>query len=72
MTTGIVMVLVPHILLIAVSRSLYFDSITFTLVDVFVFRRYGHVYKDACFLFLVFDDLWPIGYFPANLDIRVP
>ena len=35
MTTGIVVVFIPHILLISISRSLYFDSFSVTLTEVF-------------------------------------
>ena len=34
MTTGIVVVFMPHILLISISKSLYFDSFSVTLTEV--------------------------------------
>ena len=34
MTTGIVVVFVPHILFISISRSLYFDNFSVTLTEV--------------------------------------
>ena len=39
-TIGIVMAFIPHILSISISRSLYFDSFSVTLTEVFFYRYY--------------------------------
>ena len=62
MTTGIDLVFIPHILLIPIFRSLYFDSFSVTLTVV-SFEWYGHIYDGTFLCCLVFDDnIWPIGF----------
>ena len=46
MTTGTVIVFNPHIFVISISRSLYLDSFSATLTDVF--RSEGIAYQHAC------------------------
>ncbi len=54
-TTGIAVAYIPHILLISISRSLYFDSFSVTLTEVYL-------YKDAFLCCFVFDyNVWPIS-----------
>ena len=64
-TSGIVVAFIPHILSISISRSLYFDSFSFTLTELLIlFRGDGHINKQAAFFLFVLDyKVWSVSVF---------
>ena len=70
--TGIVSVLMPHLRLVSISKSLYLDSFSVTFTDVFLSD--GTANKFTGFHFVVFNHyIGSVGcYFPVCVYHHVP
>ena len=73
MITGIVSVLMPHIRLVSISKSLYLDSFSVTFTDVFLSDGTAMSMNLQVFV-LVFDHyIGSVGcYFPVCVYWHVP
>ena len=59
MTTGTIYVFIPHILVISISRSLYLESFSATLTDIF--RSDGTAISMSIHVFSLIDNVKVLG-----------